>query len=259
MAAAGDDALPDLYRFRSMLSQCGKPSGGVSRLIRVASVITQACVYAGVQPPVVVGGLAVETYTSGGYTTRDVDMVTSDDVGTDRVMRALGFSRQPGHRYYEHPECSVLVEFPTGPLDGSRDRTVQIELDDGSSISVIGIEDIIVDRAAAYKFWDRCRENSEDATQAVLMLVAHYDRIDWEYLLRRAAEIGSMTPFRCCERDPKRSFLSGGLFPWRCWRSQADGAQSSLRSRGWRSVPIRKQGGETGRFPSELFDSSLRA
>lgn len=156
----------------------------------VASVITEAFIVLGKTPPTVVGGLAVETYTAGGYTTLDVDMIAADDALVTRVMGALGFHRKRGHRHYEHPNLDALVEFPPGPLEGSDDRIARIVLDSGGELRVIGIEDIILDRVSAYVHWDKRRENSADAAQAVLLIVAQRDKIDHEYLRRAAEERG---------------------------------------------------------------------
>lgn len=159
-------------------------------LVAVASVITDAFLTIGKNPPVVVGGLAVEAYTAGGYTTLDVDMIILDDDTASQVMHALGFHRQPGHRHYEHPDTKAFVEFPTGPLDGSPDRITEIQLDDGTSLYVIGIEDIILDRVAAYVNWDKRNADSADATQAILLMMAQWDRIDHEYLRTEASARG---------------------------------------------------------------------
>lgn len=156
----------------------------------VASVITEAFVVLGRTPPTVVGGLAVETYTGGGYTTLDVDMIAADDALVAQVMGALGFHRKRGHRHYEHPNLDAFVEFPPGPLEGSKDKIARIVLDTGGELYVIGIEDIIIDRISAYVHWDKRSENSADAAQAVLLMVAQRERIDDEYLRRAAEERG---------------------------------------------------------------------
>lgn len=80
----------------------------------------------------------------------------------------------------------MFVEFPLGPLDGSNDRIREVQLDDGHILYVIGIEDIVLDRVAAYVNWN----SSDDATQAILLLVAQKNSIDRSYLQQTAAEKG---------------------------------------------------------------------
>ena len=181
---------PDLDDLRSRLLTFAAGEDQLAYLAHVASVITDTFRILGVAPPVVVGGLAVETYTAGHYTTRDVDMIADDDAAVSEIMTALGFEKRAGWRHYEHPQCEAFVEFPTGPLEGSRDRIAEIELANGSTIYVIGIEDLILDRIAAYEHWDKRRENSEDATQAILLMVAQHDRIDGGYLRNSARQMG---------------------------------------------------------------------
>ena len=55
---------------------------------------------------------------------------------------------------------------------------------------MIGIEDIILDRIAAYVNWHKRSPDSGDATQAVLLMVAQWDKIDFEYLREAATDRG---------------------------------------------------------------------
>lgn len=189
-ADANENLRAALLSHRDRLLNPPEGKDALGYLTFIASVITGAFVVLGKTPPVVVGGLAVETYTAGGYTTLDVDMIAVDDALAARVMDALGFRKQPESRHYEHPNLEALVEFPAGPLDGSEDRITEVRLDDGGSLYVIGIEDIIIDRLSAYVHWDKRDENSADAVQAVLLILAQQDKIDPEYLRRAAAERG---------------------------------------------------------------------
>lgn len=187
---SGESLDAVLSPLRERLLHGPRSEDAFSRLIFVASVITDAFVMLGKTPPTVVGGLAVETYTQGGYTTLDVDMIAPDDQIASEVMHALGFERKSGFRHYQHPDLDVLVEFPTGPLEGAADRVTEVRLDGGGSLRVIGIEDIVIDRLSAYVNWDRRRADSPDAIQAALLVVAQREKIDMEYLRRTARERG---------------------------------------------------------------------
>lgn len=66
----------------------------------------------------------------------------------------------------------------------------EIEVDASRKVFVIGIEDIVLDRVAAYLNWDKCNEDSEHAVQAITLLIAQHDRIDEAYLQRTARERG---------------------------------------------------------------------
>lgn len=190
MLTVSDEVLwQSLVEFRARLSVPPQDTARIDLLSHVASIITGAFLFLGQYRPIVVGGMAVETYTAGGYTTMDIDMVHADNDVVKRIMRALGFTHDMD-RYYRHPDCEVMVEFPSDDLDGSADRINEIEVENGSSIFVIGIEDIILDRTAACQNWYKGDLDSGDAIQAITLLVAQQRDIDWDYLHRSAAERG---------------------------------------------------------------------
>lgn len=95
--------------------------------------------------PVIVGGLSVEIYTRNNYTTYDIDIIAS---GRDRfdqlLVGELGF-KKIGRSWY-HEALELSIEIPSNYLDGSMDKVVELDLNDGYKVYVIGIEDIIVHR-----------------------------------------------------------------------------------------------------------------
>ncbi|MHB1458056.1 MAG: DUF6036 family nucleotidyltransferase [Armatimonadota bacterium] len=161
---------------------------GHSHLHEIAAIITTAFETLGLFLPIVVGGLAVETYTSGNYTTEDIDFIHPDPSEPACVMDALGF--QSKGRYFIYPILDVYVEFPNGPLDGEWSRVIEVSVNDNNRIIVIGLEDIIIDRIAAYQNWDKRNPNSPDGTQAVNLLAIQHDAIDYDYLRKAAIEKG---------------------------------------------------------------------
>ncbi|MBM3538493.1 MAG: hypothetical protein FJX55_11735, partial [Alphaproteobacteria bacterium] len=79
----------------------------------------------GATRPILVGGAAVELYTSGAVTSGDFDLVTADDEKLASALEAAGFQRHAGDpRQLAHPELQMAVEFVSGPLmDGRADLT----------------------------------------------------------------------------------------------------------------------------------------
>lgn len=132
--------------------------------------------------PILVGGTALEFYTFGGYESMDVDLVIS---GRERAARVLeeefGFQREGRHWYNE--DLDIAIEIPDHVLAGSREKVVPVIVE-GKVLYVIGVEDLIVDRLAAAKFW----KVEADAEWAAALLTLHGDKIDWEYLRKRAQE-----------------------------------------------------------------------
>ena len=153
-----------------------------SDMIYIASVITSACRQLGVEIPVIVGGLAVEIYTSGGYSTYDIDFIVESESSIRAIMTNLGFKHQPGYRYWSHTLFGDIVEFPPPPLDGSREKITVVQLDSGEECHFLGIEDVIIGRLEEFVHWDKKRLNSHSAVQLRLLLRAQAENIDYEYL-----------------------------------------------------------------------------
>lgn len=130
---------------------------------------------------VLVGGSAVEFYTAANYLTRDMDFIANHTDHVKETMLGLGFKSHGGT--WHLPDSSILVEFPPGPLEGDWDRTQEVTLSNGTSIKVIGIEDIILDRANAATHW---QDRSEE--WVLNMITSRYEDIDWDYLMKRAKE-----------------------------------------------------------------------
>ncbi|QDR78917.1 DUF6036 family nucleotidyltransferase [Sporomusa termitida] len=153
----------------------------LKRQMRVAAIIATELEQKGTQA-VLVGGSAVEFYTVANYLTRDIDFVVTKPDHIGEVMTGLGFKNDSGTWYL--PEYQqVVVEFPKGPLDGSWERVQKVIGPDGTSVNIISVEDILIDRASGIRFW-----NDPDEWVKYIM-VGNYDRIDWEYLEQRARDL----------------------------------------------------------------------
>ncbi len=118
------------------------------RGVSIASVIAEALRTVG-QDPVLVGGAAVEFYTQGGYSTDDIDMLTEGGPELVGVMESLGFTKF-GKDYVNEGQ-KIYVEFP-GRSPQAKERDIRIKIG-GRYLRIISIEDLIVDRLAAFKFW----------------------------------------------------------------------------------------------------------
>lgn len=153
----------------------------LERQMSVAGIIATELAKKGTHV-VMVGGSAVELYTQANYMTRDIDFIAARPDGIKEVMSELGF-KNDGGTWYLPDNPNIVVEFPAGPLDGSWDKTLNISLPDGNHVKVIGIEDIIIDRASAVKHWN----DPEEWTN--YLITGNYARIDWEYLEQRAKEL----------------------------------------------------------------------
>lgn len=127
-----------------------------------------------------VGGQAVETYTAGQFTTGDIDITTTNQAATEEKLSQLGFAREG--MVWLNEKLGVAVHIVgTYPTKSEKVRTVKVG---PYRVSVVGVEDLIIDRLAAAKFW----KSRRDAEQAIVLFNGFRKSIDLEYLRNRARE-----------------------------------------------------------------------
>lgn len=166
---------------REKIIDAAKNEDPLKRQMSIAAIISTELEKKGTHI-VLVGGSAVEFYTVANYLTRDIDFIAARPDNIKQVMTELGFKNDGGTWYLpEHP--NIVVEFPKGPLDGSWERVQNVSGPDGTSVNVISIEDILIDRASGVKYWN----DSDEWVK--YMMVGNYDRIDWDYLNTRSREL----------------------------------------------------------------------
>jgi len=121
-----------------------------------------------------VGGQAVETYTGGVFTTGDIDITTTDTNGTEELLSKLGFAKEG--MIWVSPRLGLAVHLVASyPGRTLRARTVEVN---GYTVRIEGVEDLIVDRLAAAKFW----KSERDAEQAKALFNVFRNSIDTAYL-----------------------------------------------------------------------------
>lgn len=153
------------------------PDTNTDKLIRVAGVITEYVKENYDIDLIVVGGLSVEIYTGGGYTTQDIDFV---GVNHEKIMQALsdlGFRREG--RNSIHDELKVFVEVPDSVLKDADEHYIRnVTTEDGFKLSVIGVEDIIKDRLVALVQWDEYMQD-----EWIYQLIKKHDKeLDVTYI-----------------------------------------------------------------------------
>jgi len=99
--------------------------------------------------PTLVGGGAVELYTGGAYRTGDLDFVGIVTTEVAQRMEDAGFERLG--RHWIHERHRLFIEFPDDAL--ARGDTVATIRVGSTSVVVIGLEELIMDRLAAWQFW----------------------------------------------------------------------------------------------------------
>lgn len=151
------------------------------RNLKALGYITYLCEKHSIQP-ILVGGSAVELYTVGEYTTYDVDLVLSGWEKASQLLEEIGFEKTAKHWYHE--TLQLPIEIPDSVLAGSMEKVIRIQTEENFHFYVIGIEDIILDRARAAVYWNSKR----DEEWVLLLMGAQFDKIDFDYLERTAQQ-----------------------------------------------------------------------
>jgi excisionase family DNA binding protein len=177
--APAPPSAPDAAGLADFLS--GFP-GPLDKRLAFIGLLTRACISRGWQPPVIVGGQAVEFYSAGGYATVDIDLVSASEP-LDEILPGWGFERRG--RHWIRADLGLIVEAPGSRLaPAQRDRLTEVEVA-GTKAYVLGLEDVIVDRLAACVHWS----SENDCRWAGVLVGAHEANLDVEYL--RAQAVGA--------------------------------------------------------------------
>jgi excisionase family DNA binding protein len=171
-------AAPDAATLAHFLSVWPSP---FEKRLAFMGLLTRACVSRGWQPPVIVGGQAVEFYSAGGYATVDIDLVSASEP-LDEILPGWGFERRG--RHWMRADLGLIVQAPGSLLaPGQRDRLTEVQVA-GTSAYVLGLEDVIVDRLVACVHWS----SENDCRWATVLLHAHTTELDLDYLRAQAVE-----------------------------------------------------------------------
>lgn len=152
-------------------------------------------------PPVLVGGGAVELYTGGAYRTADLDFVGRIPTDVARELERAGFSKRG--RHWIHEDAQIYIELPATSFD--RDvRIDAIRIKDWTVI-LLSPEDVLVDRLAAWKFW----HIPVEGINAYLLFRARRNEMDPKRLdvAARTVDVGdaldSLRSFAGRDREPE--------------------------------------------------------
>jgi hypothetical protein len=127
-----------------------------------------------------VGGQAVETYTGGQFTTGDIDITTTNRKATEKILERVGFKREGMVWLNESLGLAVHI---VGSVPSRSEKTRSIHVA-RYTVRVVGVEDLIIDRLAAAKFW----KSQRDAEQAKALFTSFKKQVDMRYLKKRARE-----------------------------------------------------------------------
>jgi len=137
-----------LLKSKRELIRAKSISSLIERKLFVVGILTFELRKLGITP-VMVGGSAVEFYTSGAYMSLDIDLVIKNEKATKDLLKKMGFENEGRHWYL--PDYEIDIEFVGLDLHGSNEKLTKVNVDK-YEVFVIGIEDLIVDRLCACKY-----------------------------------------------------------------------------------------------------------
>lgn len=137
--------------------------------------------------PILVGGAAVEIYSTSAVATGDFDIVTAWQTEFEGELQRLGFVRPSGAgvatRGWVHPQLALGFEVVSSSLFGGladRQRIQLLDLGPDGHAAVVSVEDVIADRMGQYASGTA----PELLEQARALFRLHPD-VDMEYLDER--------------------------------------------------------------------------
>lgn len=133
---------------KNELSHAASLKNPTEKSIQIAAIISEALRQIN-QDAVLVGGAAVEFYTQGAYSTSDIDMIAEGGPDLIKTMEDLGFEKLG--KDFIHQKLNIYIEFPGKNLKNN-EESIRIKVKD-KILQVISVEDLIVDRLCAFKFW----------------------------------------------------------------------------------------------------------
>src|SRR4030043_2126661 len=148
----------------------------LKRQLLMVALITNLLKEKGKEAPFIVGGCALSYYSREVYFTADIDLAYADREALDRVLKDIGFKKEG--RYWIHEGLKLAVEAPASSLGGEEAPLEIGELGEGLRCTIIGIEDLIIDRLNACKHW----KSEIDCEMAVLLVNRYVADLDWTYL-----------------------------------------------------------------------------
>ena len=128
----------------------------------------------------IVGGQAVETYTAGQFKTGDIDIVTPDSKAAGEILKRVGFEREG--MIWLNKALGLAIHI-VGSFTKNSEKARIIHAGP-YKVRIVGVEDLIVDRLAAAKFWN----SQVDLEQAKALWKGFRKQIDLQYLRKRARD-----------------------------------------------------------------------
>jgi hypothetical protein len=156
----------------------------VKRKALFMALLSKEIVHRGGKTPIIVGGQAVEIYTQGSYTTGDIDIKAPREI-TETILTEWEFVKVG--RPWINRELDIYVDWLGSSLEEGEEaerRTAIIKITDQLDIRVLSIEDLVIDRLSAFKWWGDT--DSLMWAKVLIRVKNSVDSLDEAYLFERA-------------------------------------------------------------------------
>lgn len=172
---------------RKILKKIKQTDSPLKKQLLMVALLSKLLEMQGKSSPVVIGGCALSYYSREVYFTADIDLAYSDRESLNSVLTTIGFKKTG--RYWVNDDLKVAIEAPASALAGENSPCEIVELDEGLQCKIIGIEDLIIDRLNACKYW----KSETDCEMADLLLRKYGTGLDWNYLEKQASNPNNNT------------------------------------------------------------------
>jgi len=165
---------------QELLGTIRKMESPLKRQLLMVALLTSLLEKIGKRPPVIIGGCALSYYSREVYFSSDIDLAYADREALDIVLKSIEFEQR--ERYWVHEGLKMAIEVPASVLAGEDAPIEVVELAEGLHCSIIGIEDLIIDRLNACKHW----KSEIDCEMVELLIRKYVHDLDWTYLEKKA-------------------------------------------------------------------------
>lgn len=170
----------DTFKILEMIRNTESP---LRRQLLMVGLITRLLKEKGKRGPIIIGDCALSYYSREVYFTTDIDLAYAERGTLDSVLKTIGF--QEKGRYWIHEGLKMAIEAPASKLTEEEAPVEIVEVGEGLQCTIIGIEDLIIDRMNACKHW----KSEIDCEMAELLVNRYYTDLDWPYLERKSAKL----------------------------------------------------------------------
>lgn len=163
-----------------MLDKVKNTESPLKKQLLMVGIITKLFDEQGKEPPIVIGGCALAYYSREVYFTSDIDLACKDAETLNMILLDLGFKKMG--RYWINEILKIAIEVPVTTLTEEDSPIEIVELGEGFYCKIIGIEDLLIDRMNACKYW----KSETDCEMVELLIKKYINEIDWQYLEKKA-------------------------------------------------------------------------